>query len=79
VPDAQALCVPEALGDWQGEALGVPAPEVACGDALGEIVALWLREPVPETLGEELGEALNVTAPEVACGEALGDSLVVRL
>ena len=52
---------------------------MACGEALGEIVALWLSELEPETLGEELGEALNVTAPEVACGEALGDSLVVRL
>ncbi len=52
---------------------------MACGEALGEIVVLWLREPVAETLGEGLGEPENVTAPVVACGEVLGDTLVVRV
>ena len=36
----QSLLVLEVLEEWLGEALGVPAPEVACGEALGEIVAL---------------------------------------
>jgi hypothetical protein len=71
----------EALGDWLVEALRVPAPDVACGEALGE----WLREPdaqalvVLEALGDWQGEALGVTAPEVACGEALGEGPALLL